>query len=31
VIRFVHPGGKYEPGSDGERELRAVIERLLKE
>jgi peroxiredoxin len=31
VIRFVHPGGKYEPGSDGERELRAAIERLLKE
>jgi len=31
TIRFIHPGGKYEPGSGGEREMRAQIENLLKE
>ncbi len=31
TIRFIHPGGKYEPGSQGEREMRAKIETLLKE
>ena len=29
VIRFIHPGGKYEPGSDDEKQLRGQIERLL--
>ncbi len=31
TIRFIHPGGKYEPGSDAEGALRAQIEHLLKE
>jgi peroxiredoxin len=31
TVRFIHPGGKYEPGSEGEKELRAQIERLLAE
>lgn len=31
TIRFIHPGGKYEPGSAGEKEMRAQIEKLLKE
>lgn len=31
TIRFIHPGGKYEPGSAGERELRGEIEKLLQE
>ena len=31
TIRFIHPGGKYEPGSADERTLRARIESLLVE
>jgi thiol-disulfide isomerase/thioredoxin len=31
VVRFIHPGGKYEPGSEGAKELRGQIERLLVE
>jgi peroxiredoxin len=31
TVRFIHPGGKYEPGSADEREMRAHIEALLKE
>ena len=31
TIRFIHPGGKYEPGSEGEKEMRLQIEKLLKE
>jgi len=31
TVRFIHPGGKYEPGSGGEKELRAQVERLLAE
>jgi peroxiredoxin len=31
TIRFIHPGGKYEPGSDAEGALRARIEELLTE
>jgi peroxiredoxin len=31
TIRFIHPGGKYEPGSEGEKELRGQIEKLLVE
>jgi peroxiredoxin len=31
TIRFIHPGGKYEPGSEAEAQLRVQIERLLAE
>jgi peroxiredoxin len=31
TIRFIHPGGKYEPGSEAEAQLRGQIERLLAE
>jgi thiol-disulfide isomerase/thioredoxin len=31
IIRFIHPGGKYAPGSDDEKQLRAKIEGLLAE
>jgi peroxiredoxin len=31
TIRFIHPGGKYEPGSDGERNVRQHVEALLAE
>jgi thiol-disulfide isomerase/thioredoxin len=29
AVRFIHPGGKYAPGSDDEKQLRGQIERLL--
>ena len=31
TIRFIHPGGKYEPGGADERELRAKVLQLLAE
>jgi len=31
TIRFIHPGGKYEPGSEAAEQLRGQIERLLVE
>jgi peroxiredoxin len=31
AIRFIHPGGKYEPGSADEREVRGHVEALLRE
>jgi thiol-disulfide isomerase/thioredoxin len=31
TVRFIHPGGKYEPGSADEREMRAQIEKLIRE
>lgn len=31
TVRFIDPGGKYEPGSEGEKQMRAQVERLLAE
>ncbi len=31
TIRFIHPGGKYEPGGVDERRMRAKLELLLSE
>ena len=31
TVRFIHPGGKIEPGNEGAKQLRAQIERLLTE